>query len=242
MRIGRLPLLRSFAILILFSVGGGGYAHADSLPDGVQALDQGWNDEQRSWWYTASQGSRLLPLDWMQALETSGSTEAFLSPANVARLGYLPNPVSVANPLGLPVGFAVDQDKTRSADLMCDTFPAACDALTMRKPWVGLNCSACHTNEIVYQDKRIRVDGASTLADFQAFEEELLASLKATLDDRAKFDRFARKVLKNEISVESRASLESQLREQIAWQQLLADKNSGKVRYGHGRLDAQGIS
>ncbi|KSV67416.1 hypothetical protein N185_30500 [Sinorhizobium sp. GW3] len=166
--------------------------------------------------------------------------EAFLSPAIVARLGYLPNPVSADNPLGLPVGFAVDQDKTRSADLMCDTFPAACDALTMRKPWVGLNCSACHTNEIVYQDKRFRVDGAATLADFQAFEEELLASLKATLDDRPKFDRFARKVLKNDISVENRESLESQLREQIAWQQLLADKNSSKVRYGHGRLDAQG--
>ncbi|MFK3967941.1 di-heme-cytochrome C peroxidase [Ensifer adhaerens] len=240
MRIGRLPLLLCIAILILNSTDGGGHARADSLPNGVQALDQGWNDEQRSWWYTASQGSRLLPLDWMQALETSGSTETFLSAANVARLGYLPNPVSTANPLGLPVGFAVDQDKTRSADLMCNTFPAACDALTMRKPWIGFNCSACHTNEIVYQDKRIRVDGASTLADFQAFEEELLASLKATLDDRAKFDRFARKVLKNGISVDSRASLESQLREQIAWQQLLADKNRSKVRYGHGRLDAQG--
>lgn len=213
---------------------------AGRWPDNVTALDQGWSGEQRSWWYTVSQGSRLLPLDWMRALETAGSTDAFLSDANISRLGYLPNPKSRDNPYGLPVGFAVDQDKSRSADLMCDVFPATCDAMTMRKPWIGLNCSACHTNEIVYQNKRIRIDGAATLADFQGLEEDLLAALKKTVEDREKFDRFARKVLANDMTVESREELDAQLLEQIAWQQALADKNAAAVRYGRGRLDAQG--
>lgn len=214
------------------------------LPTGVIALDQGWSDQEKSWWYTASQGSRLLPLDWMMALETTGSTaeapEKFMSPENIERLGYLPNPSSVDNPLGLPVGFVIDHDKTRSADLMCDTFPATCDALTMRKPWIGLNCSACHTNEIEFSGKRFRVEGAATLADFQELEESLLRALKLTLSDRAKFDRFARAVLTSDLTVESRAELEAQVEEQIAWQQLLEDKNKADVRYGRGRLDAQG--
>lgn len=217
---------------------------AGRLPAGVIAIDQGWSDQEKSWWYTASQGSRLLPLEWMLALETEGSTaeapEKFMSPENIERLGYLPNPPSADNPLGLPVGFVIDHDKTRSADLMCDTFPATCDALTMRKPWIGLNCSACHTNEIEFSGKRFRVEGAATLADFQELEESLLRALKLTLSDRAKFDRFARAVLKSDLTVESRAELDVQVEEQIAWQQLLEDKNKADVRYGRGRLDAQG--
>lgn len=214
------------------------------LPAGIVSLDQGWSNREKSWWYTASQGSRLLPLDWMLTLETEASTdtapEKFLSPENIRRLGYLDNPASVENPFGLPVGFVVDHDKTRSADLMCDTLPATCDALTMRKPWIGLNCSACHTNEIEYGGKRFRVEGAATLADFQELEESLLRALKHTLSDRGKFDRFARNVLQSDLTVESRSNLELQIAEQIAWQQKLEDKNRASVRYGRGRLDAQG--
>lgn len=223
-------------------------AHAEEtvgrLPPGVLAIDQGWNAQEKSWWYTKSQGSRLLPLDWMLALETEASVESareyFMSSQNMEHLGYLPSPKSADNPLGLPVGFVIDHDKTRSADLMCDTFPATCDALTMRKPWIGMNCSACHTNEIEYGGKRFRVDGAATLADFQALEESLLRALKLTVADRARFDRFARTVLKTDLTVESRAALEQQIQEQIAWQQQLEDKNRASLRYGRGRLDAQG--
>lgn len=252
MRMIRLPfhiITASAALCLMLTTGLVPRAVAEDgppghLPEGILALDQGWSDQQKSWWYTTSQGSRLLPLDWMMALETVTSTaeapEPFMSKANMERLGYLPNPVSVDNPLGLPVGFAVDHDKSRAADLMCDTFPATCDAMTMRKPWIGMNCSACHTNEITHEGKRFRVEGAATLADFQALEETLLAALKLTISDRSRFDRFARAVLKNELTVESRAALEMQLLEQIAWQQKLEDKNRASVRYGRGRLDAQG--
>ena len=100
---------------------------------GKTCLDQGWSDAERNGWYRMSQGSRLLPLDWMQALELSGSQEKFLSPAHVKKLGYLADPVSPANPHGLPVGFTIDQDNSRSADLMCETFPSTCANKTMRR-------------------------------------------------------------------------------------------------------------
>lgn len=213
-----------------------------ALPPDVVALDQGWTDQQRTQWYTTTQGSRLLPLDWMLNLEAASSTSAqpvkFLE--DTARLGYLPNPVSTANPHKLPLGFVVDNEPSRSSDLMCDTFPETCDAKTMRKPWVGLNCSACHTNDVKFDGKSFRVEGAATLADFQALEEELLKSLKATVETPERFDRFARAVLDSDFSEETRTSLEKQLREHVSWQQKLEDKNRGKVRYGHGRLDAQG--
>jgi hypothetical protein len=214
-----------------------------ALPPDVAALDQGWTDAQRSLWYTTTQGSRLLPLDWMLNLEASASTAAepkkFVD--DILRLGYLPNPVATGNPHKLPLGFVVDHEPSRDADLMCDTFPETCDAKTMRKPWVGLNCSACHTNDIQFGGKAFRVEGAATLADFQSLEEELLKSLQATVEDQQRFDRFAKAVLGADADKqEARESLAKQLHEQIAWQQKLEDQNRSKVRYGHGRLDAQG--
>ncbi|SIT57236.1 conserved exported hypothetical protein [Mesorhizobium prunaredense] len=228
---------------ITFSLGHAwGQTNSPALPPGVIPLDQGWTDDQRTLWYTTTQGSRLVPLDWMLNLEAASSTSAQPKKfaEDLARLGYLPNPVTARNPHKLPLGFVVDHEPTRAADLMCDTFPETCDAKTMRKPWVGLNCSACHTNDIRFGGKAFRVEGSATLADFQAMEEEMLKALKATADDPERFDRFARAVLDGEFSDETSGSLNRQLLEHVAWQQKLEDKNRSKVRYGHGRLDAQG--
>ncbi len=221
-----------------------GHATEDDPCAGVQCLNQGWSDEERRWWYTTSQGSRVLPLSWFKALEKPGATAAepdlFMSEGFMSELGYIPNPDRSANKHALPLGFAVDHDPTRDADLMCSTFPETCDSFTMREAWVGMNCAACHTNEIEFGEHRLRVEGAPTLADFQRFEEDLLSSLRETKQDRDRFDRFARGVLGAQQSVQKRRSLEAMLDEQIVWWQKLADKNESGVRYGHGRLDAQG--
>src|SRR5262245_55698323 len=58
--------------------------------DTLISLDQGWTSAEKQWWYITSQGSRLLPLSWLMALEQADSTDKFLSDANVRRLGYLP--------------------------------------------------------------------------------------------------------------------------------------------------------
>ncbi|MFZ2100988.1 MAG: di-heme-cytochrome C peroxidase [Oricola sp.] len=207
---------------------------------GVACLDQGWDDAERLWWYTTSQGSRLLPLSWVLALEEPARESGFFAEENMRALGYLPSPASTANPHGLPVGFAVDEENSSRADIMCETFPNACNGFVMRKPWVGMTCSACHTNDIEYNGTRLRIEGAPTLADFQTLLERLLAALKATHDDQDKFSRFARNVLGSDLSVSTRMTLRDQLAEQIAWQQGLIDRNAPGMRYGYGRLDAQG--
>jgi hypothetical protein len=203
-------------------------------------LDQGWSDAERAWWYTASQGSRLLPLDWALALEMPNSTQKFFGPDNIRALGYLENPVSDANPHGLPVGFAVDLDKSSNADLMCDRFPEGCAARTMRKAWVGLNCAACHTAELTLGTKRVRIEGAPAQADFQSFIEGVLPALEATASQEDKFRRFADNVLNPSALPKEHASLMKQLQEQIAWRGLLFEKNATTLEHGHARLDAQG--
>ncbi len=208
--------------------------------DDLFCLDQGWTDEQRAWWYTTSQGSRLLPLDWALALEVPDSTDRYFGRDNMQALGYLDNPASDANPHGLALGFAVDHDPSRRADLMCDVFPETCAARTMRKAWVGLNCAACHTAEITLADKRVRIEGAPASADFQGFIDGVLFSLEATAADDAKFDRFADNVLTPSALPDARASLKTQLDEQIAWRRLLFEKNRTPLVHGHARLDAQG--
>ena len=210
---------------------------------GLTCLDQGWNNFERNYWYRTSQGSRLLPLDWMLALELPDTDTKFISDGHMTELGYLPAPKSAANPFGLPVGFTVDLNDSDDANIMCDTFEAACRNGTMRRRWIGMNCSACHTNDIQIGDVKLRVEGAPTLADFQGLEEQLLNSLKAAMPDAAdpaKFDRFAKAVLGKKNGPGPQAELAAQIKEQIVWQEKLQVKNAAPVRYGHGRLDAQG--
>jgi hypothetical protein len=184
-------------------------------------LDQGWTEAEKQLWYTTSQGSRLLPLSWLVALEQKDSTDSFLSEANIRKLGYLPASVPGA---GLPLGFVVDQgfapDKSQ-------------------EPWVGMTCAACHTGEFTHGPHRVRIEGAPTLADFQSLAEGVLAALVATRADTQKLDRFVSAVLGGSAPAEDRAKLISDVDRQVAWFARLTTKNAAPNRYGHGRLDAQ---
>ncbi|MBJ3761943.1 hypothetical protein ILP92_04170 [Maribius pontilimi] len=203
-------------------------------------LDQGWADNQRSWWYTTSQGSRLLPLSWALALKTADGQGAMFGQPHLQLLGYLANPVSQDNPDGLPVGFVVDHDPRRSADLMCDTFPETCRSRTMREPWLGLNCSACHTAEVTHDGRTLRIDGAPAAADFNALVVGTENALRATLDDVDRFSAFAREVIGSTEDWERTSSLAVQMSEQIDWMEKLRRINHGDVAPGPARLDAQG--
>jgi hypothetical protein len=156
-------------------------------------LDQGWTEKDRQWWYSTSQGARLLPLSWMLALEQANSPRKFLSPENVRRLGYL---LDEAATDGLPIGFAKD------------TGPAPDNS---SEPWLGMTCAACHTGELTYGNRRVRIDGAPTLADFQTFMEEMLASLKTTRKDSVKLGRFLQHVLGGSASAADRNDLIAKL-------------------------------
>lgn len=206
----------------------------------LRCLAQGWNEKQRSWWYTTTQGSRLLPLSWALALKTVDGAAPFFGPNNLRSLGYLDNPHSQDNPFGLPVGFVIDDNNNRSADLMCDRFSEMCFSRTMREPWVGLNCSACHTAEIQIDATTIRVDGAPANARFDDFVNGVQDALAATRNDDTRLDAFIRQVRTGTIDAEAKASVIGQIDEQLVWMQTLRDINGDEIEAGPARLDAQG--
>lgn len=233
----------TFVLILLTTLASffAGAANAASpCSDVIECLDQNWSEAERTFWYRTSQGSRLIPLSWMKALEEAEGDEPYLSPENVERYGYLSDARSSANPHGLPVGFVIDHDPTRSADLMCQTFPEICAGRVMREEWLGLNCSACHTTDIRFGSKTVRVEGAPTLADFQTMLEDLHESLVATSTNEDKLNRFSTQILGPNHSGDARKTLQMQVAELAAYRGQLLDMNSSDVRYGYGRLDAQG--
>jgi hypothetical protein len=148
--------------------------------DNVIYLNQAWSQDDREWYYHFSQGSAApLSYDIFLNLEVAGSQELFRSDSNIVRYGLIPEPANSLNPDGLPIGIS----KTPV------TVPI--------KGWVagdyvGLNCAACHENELTYKGRRVRIDGGNTQRfDLQAFVRGLDSALQTTLTDKAKFDRLA---------------------------------------------------
>lgn len=203
----------------------------------AQTVDvpQDWTARQKVFWYTATQGSRLLPLSWLRALEQPGQTTLFLDRAHIEKFRYLP--AASAAPGRLPVGFAIDTQPDTQFEITRLRWKKPQGA---REAWVGMTCSACHSNEITFQGKRLRVEGAPTIADFQGFMETLNRALIETRDDDAKFNRFAAAVLKGVDSAGNRTMLKDALGRLIDWQRKVEDANATPLRYGFARLDAFG--
>ncbi|XOF34329.1 MAG: di-heme-cytochrome C peroxidase [Candidatus Electrothrix sp. YB6] len=181
-RIRLKSLTASIIIVMALTVSGNPAAasnHSSESPD-IKFLDQGWNPEIRESFYYTPQGSRLMPYKWFMALEQAGSTKRFSSAENLSRYGWLKpsKGATELNPGELPVGFAVDPVEVEGTG-----------------KWMGLTCAACHTNDVMYKGKRLRIDGAPALADFGAFMQDLSTAVNATLLDEKKFRRFAAKVL-----------------------------------------------
>lgn len=194
-------------------------------------LDQGWSQAETELWYDASQGSRLIPKSWFEALEQPGGPGLFLEAAHVAKFRYLPREGA------LPVGFALDDTDDAA---LSNTKLRWKTGQTSREFWVGLNCSACHTAQITYKGAPLRIEGGPTLADFQGFMETFNRSLTQTLTDDAKFSRFAARVLGPDDTSANRLQLRGALGQLVARQLEEERLNATDLRYGFGRLDAFG--
>ena len=191
----------------------------------VVSLDQGWTVDTQQAFYTTTQGSRILPYRWYLNLEQAGNQTLFRDNANIERLKYLPSLKGKWNPDGLAVGFVKDVDsKTKEA-------------------WMGFTCSACHTGQVRYKDIEIRIDGGPTLADFEAFNRELVEAMSETYKNNQKFDRFASAVLGEHATENQKSSLRNALLQQT---EVLAQRNQvnhpspDQPNYGYGRVDAIG--
>ena len=187
----------------------------------VVEIDQGWDGPTKmAFWFT-DQGSRLFPYAWFLALEQAGSERPFRDPKHVDGFRYLPWPADPKwNPDGLPIGFVRDKD-----------------AASKTGDWVGLTCAACHTGKVAYKGSEMVVDGAPALADFQAFHAALVDALAATLDDPAKFARFAKAVNGTEDSAAADA-LRGAAKAQLDARRAFAKRSASPHPYGFARLDA----
>ena len=157
-------------------------------------LEQSWDEKTRlNFWFT-SQGSRIIPYTWFTWLELADSQQYFRSTKHMELLRYLPEKTSARNPAGLPIGFALDQDKKTG------------------EAWMGMTCAACHTNQLNYKEAKILIEGAPTLGNFVLFYSRLVDALNATNQNNAKFDRFAQKVLANDYTAQSAQQLHERLK------------------------------
>ncbi len=185
-------------------------------PDKIIYLDQNWTDEDRAYFYFTDQGSRLLPYDFFLNLEHADREQRLSNPKNMLRYGFLPEKPSKNNPDGLPVG------------------------ITRNKDYMGPTCAACHTQQIKYQGQFIRIDGGQAFIDLPMFLDEMVRSLGRTLSDEDKFNRFATRLLGENIPETKRDNLKLRLQEQYDIRKDYNHRNHSDLTYGYSRLDAFG--
>lgn len=157
-------------------------------PTEVVWLNQNWTEQQRQAYYHTAQGSYLIPYAWFVALEQPRlslrlrGAQLFHQDSYMAGFGFIPDVKQPSNPDGLPVGFTRD-----------DRFV---DPYTGRKSVVlGITCAACHTGELFFKDKAIRLDAGPSMIDLQKFTEAMGLAITWTYYDPLRFRRFADRVL-----------------------------------------------
>lgn len=185
-------------------------------------LDQNWSEDARQKFYWTPQGSHLMPYNWAKAMENADNQQAFMTSQNLARFGFIPQAKSAKNPDGLPIGFTKDG--------------------TVSNPQFGMNCAACHTSEVYFKNRAIRIEGGPGAVDFQKFVYEMDRSIFKTAEDEAKFRRFAERVYGSLPEADTqkaklRSDLAELVKERAAWQK----RNHSSVEYGMGRNDAFGV-
>lgn len=189
----------------------------------VVSLNQGWSDTTRQAFWFTTQGSEIVPYSYFLALEQAASTQPFASAANFERYRYLPVATTSVNPDGLPIGFMKHVDPNTGVG------------------WLGINCAACHTSQINYQGTGLLIDGAGTLGDFNQWLGDLAGALNATLQDNAKFGRFAAAILGPNYSQAQAQALSTDLTSKALAIAERVTRNAPPSPPGFGRLDAFGI-
>src|SRR5262245_32772658 len=107
----------------------------------------GVSSDDRETFYHLSEGSEMMPLALLQALERPRTPQDPVGEGlvpfmdSLARYGFIPDRKSDRNPAGLPVGMTIERSP-----------------LTNRV-MVGFNCTTCHVGELWHEGRRVRIDG-----------------------------------------------------------------------------------
>jgi len=192
----------------------------------VSYLDQAWSAQDRADYYWTSQGSALVSYDIYLALEAAGTTDLFSSSTHSDRMGLLTEPLNLAqNPDNLPVGVA----------------KASITVGQYRGTYAGLTCAACHTGQVQYQGKQIRIEGgASNRIALWDWLHSLSTSLDRASTDPEKYQALAERI-------RAKGSLdEADLRKRLLADTALLRERVDTIMLvpfnpGPGRMDALGL-
>lgn len=214
------PVISALSFFLIFST----VTLADGDEDhSIIYLNQNWSEQERNEFYYTPQGTRLIPYSWYLALEQPNNSHAFNDTKHIERIRYISadDYNDVYNPDGLPIGFAKEPVENG-------------------EPWLGYSCAACHTSQLRYKGKTIRIDGGPTLSNFSLFNQRLVQALEATLQDDDKFNRFAKRIL-NSVDSLTEEQLRQAVNEQLTVLQKTLIRSTPDYEYGFGRVDALGI-
>ena len=188
--------------------------------DTVEYLGQNWAPADSLWFYNVTQGSDLMPYDFFMVLERKGTSELIRSNENMNnRYRYLPQKATSSNPDGLPVGFVKDAYKGNN--------------------YIGLTCAACHTAQINYKGKGIRIDGGPAIADLETFMIDVVTSLWAIRKPGDDQKRFVQGVLERG-NYKTEADVLADLEKYYTRLANYITINKTERHYGFARLDAFG--
>lgn len=181
MRIGR--VLGVVALVVVVGLGVALYRKF-SLPElpareqvsRVVLLDQGWSPTQTAQHHYTAQGTLLMPLAWLEAMDAGAFTSKKLTdPEILAGLRYITDGVQKearVNPQGLPIGWAVAPWPSPQPPPPGPPPPA------IEK--VGFTCATCHTGQLNYKGVGIRIEGGGSMIDAGAFEDIVGKAVIAT--------------------------------------------------------------
>jgi hypothetical protein len=241
---GLIAVAGAYAVAAPFFEFGGVSIPRAELPS-VQQIPQGWDDTVTKSFHRQSQGTKIMPLAWLLALEQPVLTPLpvgrFAARDYLARFGFIyesdrPAPEEA----DLPIGWAIEEKYMAKYDIPPVETPTR---------MVGLTCAACHTNRIDVQgpdgrSKGVVIEGGSAMIDLGSFEQAVGKALGYTWFFPMRFARFARKVLNADLP-------ENDPRRQKLWSDLSAAKTVvtkraaeelqyGRLFGGFSRTDALG--
>ncbi len=200
-------------------------------PAHVAWLDQHWTIDQRNRFYHIPQGNELLPYAWFVALEqpriSFKGAPLFKDDSYLEGFGFIPDSASAQNPDALPVGFTREEDFT-------DPYTG------QNSTALGLTCAACHTGELFYRDKAIRIDAGPSMINLKKFQTALGFAVLWTYYDPLRFRRFVHRVLGPNPPTVAKAQLRKAVRNYLytAWPEIKEELTHFPTDEGYGRTDA----
>jgi len=190
-----IALASAYAVAAPFFEFGGVTAPRAELPP-VYRIPQGWDTAVANQFHRQDQGTKIMPLKWLMALEQPVLTPLpvgrFAARDYLARYGFIYESDQPApGEPDLPIGWAIDEKYMAKYDTPPVETPT---------PMVGLSCAACHSNRIDIEgpDGRIKgvlIEGGSAMIDLGSLELAVGKALGYTWAFPLRFARFARNVL-----------------------------------------------